>query len=106
MKRAIACLFLLATPAMAQQAPRQQGPDPAALSQELLECVSGKVNLRSQATAIEQALNARIGQLQGEFDKAKAPAASQTDPGASATTAPVAPVASPPAAGASRTHVQ
>jgi hypothetical protein len=79
MKRLIAALWLFAVPALAQPAPR--GPDPNALSQELLECVGSKVDLRTREIASRtsaEGLQAKVVQLEAELAKLKAPAAAET----------------------------
>jgi uncharacterized small protein (DUF1192 family) len=56
--------FLAATPALAQQA-----PDATAMGNELMECVGGKVQLRT-----------KIAQLEAEIAKLKADAAKPAEP--------------------------
>ena len=56
MKRILLASFLLVTPAVAQQ----PNPENTALGQEIMECVVGKVQLRT-----------RIAQLEAELAKTK-----------------------------------
>jgi hypothetical protein len=67
LKRLILAAALFASPAFAQQSnPTPTGAEPAqaALGQEVMECMGGKVQLR-----------ARLLQLEAELAKAKAPPA-------------------------------